>query len=301
MAITNLESYRRFRGTLRQHPLRFWPITTAGIRVASKKKLPLVLLYAIPVIGTVVFAFFVYGKYAAELQMVPDESGEGGGLVGLLAQRAMKQLQVRNNIVTFNTWSQLFALLPAAWFGTPMFAKDLKAGAHQLYFCRPMTRLDYFFGKFLTAAFFTACAVLVPGLVICLVASFSSPEWSFLIEEGDVIWRSILYSVVWIVVTSSVALCVSSLAPRFSYALIAFFGVFMMPAAMGKFIGDLEGDVYQAISPIDDLRRVAGQIFQLERGWPDIPLALAWLVLVGLVAVSLLIVAVRLRRLEVVG
>ena len=83
---------------------------------------------------------------------------------------------------------KLFALLATAWYGSGLFCEDRRAGAHQLYFARPITRLDYFLGKFLVAAFFGACAILVPALVICLVASFSSPEWSFLKEEGDLVF-----------------------------------------------------------------------------------------------------------------
>ncbi|MEW6074411.1 MAG: hypothetical protein AB1726_17685 [Planctomycetota bacterium] len=301
MAITRLEVYRRFTGPRRRHPLRFWPITAANVRAASKRKLPLLLLYAIPAIGTAIFSFFVYAKFAAEARLLPDGAGGGLALVDMLAQRALQRLEVRNNIAEFNSYSQTFALLPAAWFGSALFAADIRAGAHQLYFCRPITRLDYFLGKFLTAAFFTACAVLVPGLVICAVAAFNSPDWYFLLEEWDVIVDTVLYSLVWIVVTSSVALAVSSLAARRSFAIVGFFAVFFIPHAMGRVLRSLEGYDFFAISPIYDLRQVAIEIFDLGHSWPGIPAATAWSVLAGTVAASLLVVALRLRRLEAVG
>ena len=302
MAITNLDNYRRYQGTLRRLPLRFWPITAANVRVASKKKLPLLMLYAIPGIATAIFGFMVYTKFAAEAQLLPETiTGGGPSLVEMFAQRALKRLEVRNSIAQFNSWSQFFALLPAAWFGSALFAADFKAGAHQLYFSRPMTRLDYFLGKFLTAVFFTAFAVLVPGLVICIVAIFASPDWSFLTAEWDVILHTVEYSLVWIVVTSSVALCASSLAPQRSFAIVGFFGIFMIPHAMGTALGHIEEAGFYALSPLYNLRQVGVEIFGLEENFMRIPGTTAFLVLGGMVVVSLLIVALRLRRLEVVA
>jgi ABC-type transport system involved in multi-copper enzyme maturation permease subunit len=299
-AATHTEVYRRFEGRLRTHPLRFWPVFAAGVRVAKRRRLTLLLLYAVPAMATVIFSFVVYGKYAAEAQMMPG-GFSGGAMVDMFARRAMRQLEVRNQIVLFNTQMQFFALLAAAWFGTGLLADDRRAGAHQLYFARPLTRLDYFLGKFATAAFFTACAVTLPGLVICLVASFASPEWSFLKQEGDVVWRTLVYSLVWVVVTSSVALCASSLAPRKAFALAGFFGFFMVLQPFSMLLGELESPRYYALSPLNDLQQVGTSIFALELTWPDLPLGLAWGVLAGVTAVSLAIVAWRLRRLEVVG
>lgn len=301
MAITNLEVYRRFSGTLRRRPLRFWPITVAGIRVGAKKKIPLILLYAIPLIATVIFSFIVYAKFAAEEQLLPKGMGGGPGLIEMFAKRAVQNLQVRSQIATFNTYSQYFALLTAAWYGSSLISTDIKAGAHQLYFSRPLLRRDYFLGKFFTAAFFTGCAVLLPGLIICIVAIFSAPDWTFLTEEGDVIVQTIAYSAVWIVVTSSVALCVSSLAPRRSFALAGFFGVFFIPHAMGRVIGAWEGNAYFGISPLYNLQQAAIEIFGLDYGWPGIPAVTAFSVLGGIVFVCLVIIALRLRRLEVVA
>src|SRR6188508_2919932 len=98
---------------------------------------------------------------------------------------------------------RLFALLAVAWYGAGVLAEDRRLGAHLLYFARPLTRLDYFLGKFLTVAFFGALASLVPGLFICLVAAWSSPKWSFIREESDVLWQTCAYASIWIVVTSS--------------------------------------------------------------------------------------------------
>ena len=87
-----------------------------------------------------------------------------------------------------------------------------------------------FLGRFLTGALFVAypvlvwlglregsprrvalvlLAVLVPTLVICLVATFSSPEFAFLKEEWDVIPASIGLALLTVVLLASITLAVS--------------------------------------------------------------------------------------------
>ncbi len=301
-AQTHQEVYRPFRGSLRPHPLRFLPVVAAHLRVESKRKLPLLLVYAVPTIATVIFAWLVYARYAAEASQLPDAAGGGDFVTNLIAERAMKQLEVRNQIARFNAAMQFFALVPAAWFGSGLFAEDRRVGAHLLYFSRPLTRLDYFLGKLLTAMFFTACAVWLPGLVICLVAAFASQDWSFLKEEGDVVLWMTLHSFVWTSVTSLVVLAVSSLAPRKIFALLGFFGCFMALHVFGMLMGEvLERRAFRAISPLLDLLRVGQWAFDLEERFPGMELSLAWGVLAGLSALSLAVIVWRLRRLEVVA
>jgi len=68
-AEANLEVYRRFQGSLREHPLRFFPIWTTGLRTALKQRKALILLYAPALIATVIFSFLVYmGMMAKQLQ-----------------------------------------------------------------------------------------------------------------------------------------------------------------------------------------------------------------------------------------
>ena len=301
MAITNLDRYRPFRGSLRRRPLRFWAITAASIRVEWKKKLPIVLLYSVPAIATAIFGFFVYTKFAAEAELLPDGLGGGPNLMEMLAQRALKRIEVRNNIAQFNSWVQYFALLPAAWYGSTLFATDFKAGAHQLYFSRPISRLDYFLGKFLTSMFYSGLGVLVPGLVICIVAVFASPDWSFLTQEWTVIVQTFEYSAVWVFSTSAVALCVSSLSPRRSFAMVGFIAVFMIPTAMGLALGRMDDAAFYAISPLLDYRQLAIEIFDMSENRFRIPGAHAWWVITGMTVVSLVLTAFRLRRLEVVA
>lgn len=300
-AQTHQEVYRPFRGTLRRRPLRFLPIVAAHLRVERKRKLPLLLVYGAPAIATVIFAWLVYVGYAAESQVLPQAAGGGNALLDVFARQALKQLEVRNQIAQFFFAMQFFALVPAAWFGSGLFAEDRRVGAHLLYFSRPLTRMDYFLGKLLTAAWFTALAVWAPGLVICLVASFASEDWAFLRQEGDVVLWMSLHSLAWITVTSLVALAISSVAPRKIFALLGFFGTFMALHAFAEVAGGLlDDDSYHAISPLQCLTQLGQWALDQPGPYPGIELGLACAALGGFVALSLAVIGWRLRRLEVV-
>ncbi|NOT28876.1 MAG: ABC transporter permease subunit [Planctomycetes bacterium] len=312
MAETHLEVYRRFEGTLHEHRLRAWPIWTTGLRTALKQRRALLLLYLPPVIATVIFSFVVYLGFMASEQLERESPFEGlgegdiqerlaSGVVMGVVSGGLKMLEVTRQIIEFNKAMGFFALLAVAWFGSGLFCEDRKAGAHQLYFARPITRLDYFLGKFGVAAFFGLCAMLVPPLVICLVASISSPEWAFLKEEWDVIPRAIALAFLWTTVVTLLVLLASSLAARRSFALIGVFGFFMLSGAMSQALGHLVSRRFFALSLGDDLNTLGSQILgRSDAGLPVSP-GEAWVAVSVFVAFALVVIAARLRRLEVVA
>jgi len=295
VAQIHTEVYRRFQGELRTHPFRFWPLLTSGIRANVRKKLPLLILYAPAIIGTVIFSFMVYAGFAAEQQLRPE-----GFVQKMLAQQALKLLETRNQVIEFNRAMSMFALFVVAWFGSGLLCEDRRVGAHQLYFSRPLTRMDYYLGKFLTVAFFAALAILVPGLVICFIASWSSPDWSFLKEEGDVVLRTIAYALVWIVVTCSITLCSSSLFPRRSFALAGIVGFTMIFEALSHLLADFVDPRLLAASPFANLEIISGEIFGTVTH-SVLDASTSWMVLVFVVVAATIVTAWRVRRLEVVA
>ena len=299
MARTHTELYRRYEGTLRSRGLRFWPLVASGVRVACKPKIPLLLLFVPVGITTIVYSFVVYGKYAAD-----DLTQSIGGLEGvaaMFAKRAVLNIMVADQVAQASHTMHFFAILAVTWFGAGMFAEDRRLGAHLLYFSRPLTRVDYFLGKFLTVAFFGALASLVPSLVICLVAAWSSPEWSFLKEEGGTIWRSAVFAGIWVTVLTSIVLCVSSLVRRKTLALAGVFGFVIMNLGMGQVCGFVDSR-WQVVSVVFCIRRIRNWIFAYD-DWMTLGFSVesAFLALGLVVAFCITVIAMRLRKLEVVA
>jgi len=301
-AETHLEVYRRFQGELRDDPLRFWPLTATGLRTALKQRRALLVLYLPALIVTVILCFVVYIKFTAMDALQGKKLDFEEQLVrGMVLAQAEQMLSVVNIILQFSKGMGSFALLAVTWFASGLFCEDKKAGAHQLYFARPITRLDYFLGKFLIASFFALCAMLVPLLAVCIVASVTSPEWSFLKQEWDVFLRVIAFSLLWTIVTCSLVLLASSLASRRSFALLGVFGFVMLSVPVAGLLGDFVDHDFYALALLADLDALAQHVF--GKLAPDAKLAAgpAWTAVTAFLLFSWTVIGLRLRRLEVVA
>jgi len=300
MAETHTEIYRPFEGRLRSRALRFLPLCLAGIRVAARRKLPLILLFTPPAITGIVSSFIVYAKFSLEQEVGTRGVTDAGLRIAIAMARQMTQ--VHNQIVGSQRAIQTFALLVIAWFGAGLIAEDRKQGAHLLYFSRPLTRLDYFLGHFCTVAFYGLCAVLGPGLLICTVATFSSPDYSFLKEEWDVIAATFGFALVCVGVLAALVLAVSSLVNRKSFALAGVFGLVVASQAVGGVMSELEADEdFLMIGIWSNLFRLADWMFGARRPifhwdprWSVVILSSLFVLCVG-------VCAWRIRRLEVVA
>jgi hypothetical protein len=303
-ASTHTEIYRRFRGALQPSFLRAMPLFSAGWRVATKKKLALVLFFP-PAIATVVFSFIVYGKFALESGITPAALGGDGSTVNAIGAAASTFIEVRDQIVLCNMVVSLFALLIMAWYGAGLIAEDRRLGAHLLYFARPMTHVDYVIGKFLIVGSFGLLTVLVPGLVICTVAALASPHASFLTQQSSVILHTIAYGALWTVVISSTILAISSLVERKTYALVGAFGFFSISQGIAVLLSGLQHDKrWMMLGPIFNLRRVAMWMFGVTSTLgrqADWNIAGSWWSLAALIALSWTILWVRVKRMEVVA
>jgi len=304
-ASTHTEIYRPFQGTLARGGRRWGPLARSTLRGALQKKLPL-LLFAPPAIATVIFSFIVYAKFAAEAgtNPLPGSQDSAGSPLAAIGGMAGNLIQVRAMIVGFHMAMDFFVLLIVAWYGSGMIAEDVRRKAHLLYFARPLTRLDYLLGKWLPLALLGACATVLPGVVICTVAAFGSPNWSFVTDEGDTIWKMFAYSFVSLSVQASLILAISSLTKRKTHALAVALGLFALLGGLGALLGGLNREpAWNMLSIFGCLRRVAAGLFDLKRlghfrslEWS---LSWTWAVLGAWLIGSWIVLFWRTRRLEV--
>ncbi len=307
-AQANLEVYRPFQGRLAEHPRAALALWKAGLRVAFRRKLALVLLLAPPAIATVIFSFVVYTRFALEAGAAPEALGGGGGLMGQMAGAMVKDmaaeaLAVRRQIVLFHLSLSAFSLLLVAWYGAGLIAEDRRVGAHLLLFARPLTRGGYLLGRFLTVATFGAFGSLAPTLVLCTVATFASPDWSFVRNEGDVIVYALLYGLAWVICVSSLVLAISSLASRKTFALAGIFGFVLGMGAVGSLLSHLLRErAWLALAPVAAWGRIANDVFEIRTrmrtSWDPV---WAYTAVATLFVLSWLVLWWRVRRMEAVA
>jgi hypothetical protein len=301
MASTHTEVYRRFDGDISRHPLRFLPLFLSELKVATRKKLPLAILYLPLLIGTVIACFAVYAKFMLDgaIGGAKPTSFQEAMAVSAVSTMATSLLEVRALVLQYFVVTTGFALLATTWYGSGLICEDRRVNAHLLYFARPLTRLDYFLGKFCTAAFFGALGVFVPGFLICTMAVVASPDFSFLTEQGDVFVGMAIFSTLWIGTITTFVLAVSSVAPKRVFAMVGVIGFMMLGdgvAAAAAMVGDVP--VFRYLGLGGNLG-VVGKWLLSRPGtaMPDdlVPSALG----VGVMLVlSLVVIARRLRKME---
>ena len=303
-AETHLEVYRPFQGQLREHAFRAWPMFTTGLRTALKQRKALLILYLPALVATAIMCFVVWFKFMGEAMvrseretMSPQEQ-----LGMMVAQvKAEQVIGVVSLILNFAKFMGGFALLAVSWFASGLLCEDRKAGAHQLYFARPITRFDYVFGKFLVAAWFSLLAVFVPLFAACLAAAVFSPEWAFVKEQWDVFFRVVAFSLLWSFVVCSLVLAASSLASRKSFALLGIFGFVMLSVPFAGILGDLVDRRLFSLALLIDLDALAQSIFGRPTEIEGVTATNALGFVTLLSAACWGILWLRLRRLEVVA
>jgi ABC-type transport system involved in multi-copper enzyme maturation permease subunit len=303
-ATAHTEIYRPFRGTLQPQRFRFRALHRARVAAAQKSKLALLILFAPPAISGIVFSFVVYMKFTLESAEAPAGFNPAASLAISMAER---MIDVHRQIVFFALASRNFALLAIAWYGAGLICEDRRHGAHLLLFSRPLTRLDYFLAQLATACTFGLRAVLAPSLLICVVAVFSSPDYSFLREKWNVILATIAYGFLFVGVVSLIALAISSVSSRKMYARAGVFAVFFGTGAVGAVLQELDRSrEWRLISLYECFERVlewmldAQSVFRRGIEATGTPWS-AIAVLAGVSAASLALIAWRLRRMEVVA
>lgn len=298
MARTNTEIYRPYRGTLCASGPRFLGLARAGISAAVKNKIPLVVLFAPPAIATVIFSFVVYARFSLEAGSTPSALGEPSPVSAIAGGFARTLIQVRDQIALFHVSMSYFTLLVIAWFGAGLIAEDRRAGAHLLYFSRPLSTSGYLAAKFLTLLVFALIAVLAPSLVICTVAAFASPEWSFLKEEGRVVPASIGFAFLWAGVWSSVMLAISSLFSSRTFALVASFAFFSVSGAVSVLLVALEREPrFFMLSPQGHFQCIAGWMLGVRHFRFPWDVRWSFLAVAALAGIAWIVLVARVRRL----
>lgn len=272
-ATTHTEVYRRFDGELRKRPLRSVTLAWSGIRIGFKKKLPMLLLFIVPGILTIVTGFMVQLKFEAESGTLTNMAGmEPSAQTMAMGAMLSSQLgQVEVLIFQLLTNMQFFVVLIMGWYGSGLIAEDRKLRAHLLYFARPMSRLTYTAGKLLTVMFWGSLAVVAPVTIVCSVASLASPEWSFLTERWDTILKLEFYAVLWVFFHGILVLAISSLTDRRNRALGGLFILYFLTFAGSNAMAELmSGQGWRLLSIPNNFQRIFDSLFDQSStgiGW----------------------------------
>ena len=200
----------------------------------------------------------------------------------------------------FYSW---FAFVLGATVAAAQVARDLRAGAFEFYFSRPVRPMDYMFGKVAGTVLVMACAVTAGPLLLSLFRVGLSREVDEILPTLLLIPKTLLVGVTAAVAFAAVPLAVSTLStrPRITVSIWVVFYFLFGGIVEGLSIGLKQPDL-AALSLPDALVGFAFAVYDVTPVFQQVPGAAASTAgLLGTIALALVILHARVRRAERAG
>jgi ABC-2 type transport system permease protein len=200
---------------------------------------------------------------------------------------------------SFLTQQRLFVFFITIYAGAGLIASDRQANALQLYLSKPITRHDYIVGKLATLAAFLTAVTWVPAMMLLMLQVLFSGSLEFVSTHPRLVPAITITAALQVALASMIMLALSSLSRSRRFAA-------MLYAVVTIFAGTIEGVLQTAtgaagwvlLSPQNTLLVIADALFGIE---PEIPVTIALIAIVTLMAVCVAVLEQRVRGVDVVA
>jgi ABC-type transport system involved in multi-copper enzyme maturation permease subunit len=285
--------YNSYTGSLTPQWSRFFVLTRYAFADLFKSRF-FVLLLILSVVPCLFFAGYIFIANNKTVQL-------------LLQMRTSELLTVETQFFVILMIAQTqAAFLLNCWVGPVLVAGDLTNGALPLFLSRPFSRADYVLGKLAVLGLLLSAITWVPCLLLFSLQSGLAQDgwiWSHLWMVVPIV----LCSAIWILMLSLISLAVSAWVKLRIVATGVIFISFFIPAGLGAMFDAIMGTYWGGLLNFSELfRRILMHSFRTEsimgalsRG-SDIPIPMAWAMLVLVCIFALFILNARLRAREVV-
>jgi ABC-2 type transport system permease protein len=198
----------------------------------------------------------------------------------------------------------IIAFLMALFAGGGAVPDDVRGGAFQFYFARPVTREQYLVGKTLPPILLVLLVTGAPALLLAILRIAVAKDGADALHSALIAPAAIGLALAEALVLGLPVVALSSLSRGRGYVQGAFAALFILPWIVGNLLTDLLqsgwGNVLSVTAHLQNLGRF---LFQLdpEPGERVMPIWATAVVLSVLVAGSIVLLRRRLAAVEVIG
>jgi ABC-2 type transport system permease protein len=273
------QGYRRYAGRREPDGRRWWVIARAGIVERLRERLFL---------GLLLFAWSPFIVRAVQIYVSSNFTQ-----AGFLAPTP-------ETFREFLDQQSIFVFIVTAYVGAGLIANDRRANALQIYLSKPLTRLEYVTGKLVTLVVFLVAVTFVPAMLLLLLQMLFAGSAAFIGANLFLIPAITLFSLIQVLLSAFTMLALSSLSKSRRFVAMMYAGIVFFTAAMYQALSAITGSrAWAWISPEDTLDIIANAIFRVPDP-PPLPVPVALLTVVLLIAASIWILERRVRGVEVV-
>jgi ABC-2 type transport system permease protein len=197
-------------------------------------------------------------------------------------------------------WCQIwFAFAMSLVVAAPAIAEDVRTGAFQFYFARPVSRSHYVGGKLLAVAVLIAVLCAVPGILLALLRVVLAESPKAALGYLPLLAGTIAFTAIYAAVIILPAIALSAATRHSGYAMGGWAAIFFLPWALGEgTAAAAELPLVALVSIPTNLRLLGQRLFGMTPSY-DVAWYLPALVLVGVVLLSGVLLWRRLARVEV--
>lgn len=273
------QSYRRYAGRKDAVRSSWLVIASTGIAALLKKRAFLALLLV---------AWFPFFRWALQIYL--------SATFPQMTLLAMKPESFRE----FFDSQSVFVFFMTVYIGAGLIANDRRANALQIYLSKPMSRAEYVAGKMTILAGFLLLVTWVPATLLLLFQVAFAGSLSFLRDNLFLVPAIAVFSFVVVTAAACSMLALSSLSNSARFVAVLYAGLVLFTRAMFEVSRGVTGTSQASwLSVTASLEQVGDLVFRQNLRY-DTPATVSLLVIVGLIAVSVVVLARRVRGVEVV-
>lgn len=277
------QNYVRYEGQLKDRGAA-WVITRTSFRTYLSFLRTKLVLLGLWVSGPLVAAILVlveYGIRGQLGQMAGADSAPDGGTISFFLQVQAYSLAV------------LFMAQ-----GCGVISEDLRFRTFQLYFSKPISRLDYAIGKFSGLFMLGSLITVLPSVMVGGLRLAFYVQSEFFREVAAQIGIGILLSALITAVMASIVVGLSSLTSRTGYVVLSWIGVLMVPLILSGIVAiATSGEDWAKLLSITGSFLVVCDSVLTDTEFEG-PAWVAWAVLSGAAALGLFSMTRRINKLE---
>jgi ABC-2 type transport system permease protein len=284
--------YNSYAGSVTPTWSRFYVLTRYAFADLFKSRV-FVILFILALVPTLGFAAYIFVANNKTVQL-------------LLQIRLGDVLAVESQYFLIFLFSQSWlAFLFNCWVGPTLVSGDLTNGALPLFLSRPFSRAEYVLGKLAVLGILLSCVTWIPALILFFLQGGLATGWLW--PHLWMLIPMIFCPLLWILMLSLISLSVSAWMKLRIVATGVTFISFIVPAAIGAIFNAIMGTYWGDLLDFPQLfQKIIGAAFHADERFGvrsrlnEIPIPMAWGMLLLVCVFALFVLNARLRAREVV-
>lgn len=283
------KGYSHWQGKLRESKFPWLPITKWGIKLTFRKKFFKLLFFSSLTPALVYLAGIYISERLEDFEFMIKGQAEFLQITPLYFKSYFT-----NDLLLF------IIVMILIFCGAGLISDDLKYNALQLYFSRPLRKVDYFLGKMSVIVFFLFVLTLIPGLFLLIMKLIFSGSFNFLVRNPWLPFAIIGYSFFVTGFFAVYTLSLSSLSKNRRYVAIFIFGIYIFSDILfGIFYGIFKNHYFALLSLKCNLQQIGSFLFTQKTPY-NFSWLYSFLILILLTFLAGYILKKRIKEVEII-